>query len=77
MIILNQCPDVIANCSEIGRNALDYVIKCPTANAFFDDNGFDFQSEPIGVVYVNGVECNDSEEVNDAISQYGVQRYGR
>ena len=72
LILLNQRPDVVINCAEIGRNALDYIVKCHNGNAFFPNNDFDIQAIPTCSVSVNGKECGSLSELNDAILECGV-----
>ena len=72
LILLNQRPDIVVNCAEIGSNALDYIVKCPNGNAFFPNNDFDIQSNPTCNVSVNGKECGSLLALNGAILECGV-----
>lgn len=72
LITLYQCPDIIVNCAEIGVNALDYVVKCPNANAYFPNSDFDIQTKLTCTVFVNGKECKDLLTLNNTIMECGV-----
>lgn len=72
LIALYQNPDTIINCTEIGRNALDYILSCRQCHAYFERNDFEFQRELEEPIFINGVKCYDLDDVDCEIRKSGV-----
>lgn len=69
LILLNQKPDVLVNCSEIGLNALDLILECLDCMVYLDCSCLRFNSEIKCDVYVNDVLCSNIDEVNNALGK--------
>lgn len=67
LILLNQNPDLVINCCELGLNAVDMIMQIKDCNVYFENDRIDFQSEKLYDVFVNGYRCEDIDEVNNRI----------
>lgn len=60
--------DVVINCSEVGRNAIDLLLEVPDASLYFKSGFYTFRQCGYCDVFVNGVHCETVETVNYRMS---------
>lgn len=65
-------PDLVLNCSEIGKNAIALFLELSDAELYFGSGFFTFRGSGKCDAVVNGVHCDSVAEVDYRISLYEV-----